>query len=57
MSGFDFNRYYVSDDSYPGTYAVYDDGLFLCTGLTLDQAKDFCKGADLLQMNIQQLCF
>lgn len=57
MSVFDLYRYYVPDDSFPGTYAVYENNTFLCTGLTLDQAKDFCKGADLLDMNIQQLCF
>lgn len=57
MNPFDLHRFYVPDDSFPGFYAVYEDDLFLCTGLTLDQAKDFCVGANLLDMSITQLMF
>lgn len=57
MIGFDLDRYYVPDDSFPGSFAVYEHDMFLCTGLTLAQAKDFCKGADLVQLGIKQLCF
>lgn len=57
MSVFDLNRYYVLDDSFPGHFKVYEDGHFVCTGLTMIQAQDYCKGADLLDMNINQLMF
>ena len=54
---FALNRFYIADDSYPGNFAVYENDLFICTGLTEQQAKDYCHGADLLQMNIQELVF
>lgn len=57
MSLFDFDRYYAPDDSFPGTFVVYECGDLVCSGLTLAQAKDFCKGADLVQLGIKELCF
>lgn len=57
MSIFDLDRHYSSDDSYPGRFKVYDHGEFVCSGLTLHQAQSFCKGADLVQMDIKELCF
>lgn len=52
---FALDRYYMYDDSYPGRFKVYEDGHFVCSGLLLRQAQDFCKGASLSDLNIFQL--
>lgn len=55
--GFDiFDRYYTFDESYPGRFKVFEDNKFVCSGLTMRQAQDFCHGVDLRDLGIEELC-
>lgn len=54
------DRWYCFDETV-GTnvfcYSVYENGQFITNGLTLRQAQDFCHGASLIEIGIQQLSF